>query len=91
MVALFVLVMMLAAWVVDGGFGIVIGEPSSSAPSAFGSMLFFTLPTARIEFQVSSARFIRPDQYSDQSTLHPDILVDARYSLDVALNFLRDL
>jgi C-terminal processing protease CtpA/Prc len=79
---------MLAVWVADGGFGNIVGEPSSNSPSCFGDMLTFTLHDAGIQFSISYTRFLRPDASADQDTLHPDIPVDAGRALEAALEYL---
>jgi len=80
-----------AVWVADGKFGNVIGEPSSNAPSSFGDMLEFPLQKSGILINISYKRFLRPDANADQDTLHPDILVDPKHALEVALEYLKDL
>jgi hypothetical protein len=80
----------MAVWVQDGDFGIIIGEPSSNAPSAFGDMLNFTLPRTRIDVRVSYSRFVRPDVDADQATLVPDIAVPSDQALEAALAYFND-
>ena len=81
---------MMAVWVQDGGFGSVIGEPSSNSPSAFGDMLNFELPIARLGVNVSYTRFLRPNPDADQETLWPDIIMPARDAFYVAVEYLRN-
>jgi len=81
---------MFGVWAQDGKFGNIVGEPSSNSPSAFGDMLRLALPSGII-LHISYTRFLRPDADADQSTLVPDIPVDADKALDAALEYLQDL
>ena len=78
---------MMATWVQDGGFGVVIGEPSSNSPSAFGDMLVMTLPYTNIQMRVSYSKFLRPDTDADQRTLWPDIPMEPHLALETAVEF----
>ncbi|MCL2839220.1 MAG: S41 family peptidase [Defluviitaleaceae bacterium] len=78
---------MMTAWVQDGNFGHIIGEPSRNYPSAFGDMLTFSLSYSGLSVIVSYSRFMRPDVNADQQTLWPDIIVDPSTALDVALEY----
>jgi len=80
---------MMATWVQDGSMGVIVGEPSSNAPSAFGDMLTYTLPTSGFNLQLSYTRFMRPDATADQNVLWPDIAVPASQALEAALEYLR--
>ena len=81
----------MATWAQDGNLGNVIGEPSVNAPSSFGDMIVYTLPTSRIPLRISYTKFLRPDASADQTTLWPDIMVPAEDALDVAIEFLQNL
>lgn len=83
---------MLAAWVQDGSLGTIIGEPSRNSPSQFGywSIGAVLLPYSGFGTNVSQAWFSRPDISADQTTLWPDIIVESRYALDVAIDYLRN-
>jgi|GEM_PF-387829 len=78
---------MTSVWVQDGGFGVIIGEPSSNAPSPFGDMLTFRLPHSHALVAVSYSWFVRPDVEADQNTLWPDIPVRQDLALEAALEF----
>jgi len=80
---------MMATWVQDGNLGLVIGEASSNAPSAFGDMLTYTLATSGFNLQLSYTRWLRPDINADQNVLWPDIQVPADQALSTALEYLR--
>lgn len=81
---------MMATWVQDGNFGNIIGAPSRNAPSAFGDVLFFSLPYTGLGVSVSYVRWLRPDANADQYTLWPDIMVDPADALEVAIEYLRN-
>ena len=79
----------IAAWVQDGNLGKIVGEPSRNAPSAFGDMLDVILPYSGLRLSISHARFLRPDTNADQTTLWPDIPVNAEYALEAAIEYIR--
>lgn len=80
---------MLATMVQDGKLGIIIGTPSSNAPSSYGDILYYTLPNNKIDTSISYKRFCRPDQQANQRMLVPDIMTDVNIdSLEVALDYL---
>ena len=81
---------MMAAWVQDGGFGVVIGEPSSNAPTAFGNMIGLTLPHSRINLSVSFTLWLRPDSNADQTTIWPDTQINHHQALEAALVFFKE-
>jgi hypothetical protein len=78
---------MFAAWIQDGGLGVVIGEPSRNAASSFGDILFYRLPSTRIDTNISYTRWLRPDVNADQTTLWPDIPVASDKALEAALEY----
>jgi len=79
-----------ASEVADSGFGIVIGEPSATAPTGVGYGQTLWLDTARLELRPHYTFFLRPDAYANQDTLVPDILVYEWDALEVALGFFAD-
>lgn len=78
---------LFAQSVQDGGFGVVVGEASRNAPSAFGNMLQFTLPQTQINLNVSSSRLLRPDINANQLMIAPDIKASSDNALEAALNY----
>ncbi len=81
---------MLAVWVKDGKLGTIIGRPSWNAPSSYGDILNYSLPSTGIKVTISYKQYLRPDSNADPNTLTPDILTDVgEDSLDVAVNFLK--
>jgi hypothetical protein len=80
---------MLGVWVQDGKLGIIVGQPSSNAPTCYGDMLSVRLPISSLNLQISYKKFLRPDANADQDTLQPDILVGFdEDALGVALDYL---
>lgn len=80
----------------DNDLATVVGEPTGSAPSAFGDILTFTLPESGLSFTLSHKRFLRPNAAADPATqLEPDVripvlgrhLVDGS---DPVLEYLRE-
>jgi hypothetical protein len=77
----------MATWVQDGGLGVIVGEPGTNAPTAFGDVQLIKLPNTGLYIQVSTAKALRPDPTADPTTFWPDIPVDQRYALEEALDF----
>lgn len=79
----------LASMVQDGKLGIIIGTPSSNAPTCYGDILSYTLPNNNIDVSISFKRFSRPDKNANQNTLVPDLVTGFDVdSLKVALDYL---
>jgi len=78
---------MMTFWIQDGGFGIVVGEPSSNAPTAFGNIVEFKLPSTNIDMLISTTLIMRPDNNADQATIWPDIPIDHHQALEAALEY----
>jgi len=66
---------MLGVWVQDGKLGKIIGQASSNKPNHYGEMLSVELPISKIDFNLSSKRFLRPDTEANPDSLIPDIEV----------------
>lgn len=80
---------MLGVWVQDGKLGTIVGQPSSNSPSCYGDMLSVRLPISNVNLQISYKKFLRPDENTDQDTLHTDILTGFdEDALEVALEYL---
>ena len=77
----------IAVEVADSGFGIVIGEPSSTAPTGYGAGRSIWLYNSRIQMRPHYYFFLRPDETADQITLWPDIHVYEWDALEAALEF----
>lgn len=81
---------MLTTWVQDGDLGVVIGQPSTNAPTSYGDILEYTMEKSGIELIISYKLFLRPDANADQTTVVPDIVVDeGEDSLEYALEYLK--
>ncbi len=79
----------LGSMVQDGVLGIIIGTPSSNAPTSYGNCLLYTLPNNNIDVSISYKRFIRADKNANQNTLVPDLVTGFGVdSLEVALDYL---
>ena len=84
--------LMTAVWIKDGGFGNIIGSPSSNSPTSFGNWAGrITLPFSNINAGISSTQWLRPDINADQYTLWPDIMIDPSLALDTAIEFLHGM
>jgi C-terminal processing protease CtpA/Prc len=87
--------MWFAAVVQDNKLGQVVGEPTGNAPSSFGDVLTFTLPSSGLSFTLSYKSWIRPDPKRDPAdTVTPDMVIertraDVREGRDPVLERLR--
>ena len=82
---------MIATEIADSGFGIVIGEPSATAPTGCGWGRSIFLNNSTLQIRPHYTFFLRPDADADQYTLVPDIHVYEWYALEAALDFFRAL
>jgi len=82
---------MFAGYIVDSGFGVVIGEPPSSGPAVSGTVLNIDLPLSGIRIRSTYTSLNRIDLEADPQVLWPDIWVNEWEALDVALELLADL
>jgi len=76
-----------AAEIADSGFGIVIGEPSATAPTGYGWGRALWLEKSGLQIRPHYTFYLRPDVYADQLVLWPDIFVNEWEALDAALEF----
>lgn len=85
----------LAVVMSDNDLATIIGEPTGSAPSGYGDILFFDLPETGLTYVVSHKYWIRPDPTRAPSdTLLPDVLIpttidDIRTYRDPQLEWVR--
>ena len=79
---------MMCVYVRDGGHGVLIGEPSSNMPSAYGDILSFSLNHSHVNGIISHKQFIRPDENNTERMLLPDVLVDPKSAYDAAMQWL---
>lgn len=60
----------------DNSLGIVVGEPTGGAPSAFGDLILVDVPNSKFILAVSHKEFLRPNKsFLNDNTLHPNILI----------------
>lgn len=79
---------MMCVYVRDGGHGVLIGEPSSNMPSAYGDILSFSLTHSHVNGIISHKQFIRPDENNTERMLLPDIAVDPQAAYEAAMEWL---
>lgn len=79
---------MMCVYVRDGKLGTIIGEPSSNMPSAYGDILYFSLPNSHLYGTVSHKQFIRPDEKNKERMLVPDIQTSSENAYNEALEYL---
>lgn len=79
---------MMCVYVRDGGHGVLIGEPSSNMPSAYGDILSFSLPQSHVNGVISHKQFIRPDETNTERMLEVDIAVDPQTAYEAAMEWL---
>ena len=81
---------MMCVYVRDGKLGILIGEPSSNMPNAYGDILYFVLPNSHLYGTVSHKQFIRPDETNNERMLVPEIQTTSEDAYDAAVKYLRE-
>jgi len=81
----------IAVEIADSGFGIVIGEPSATAPTGYGWGRALWLPNSFLQIRPHYTFYLRPDINADQFTLWPDIYVNEWEALETALAFFMQL
>jgi len=79
---------MMCVYVRDGGHGVLVGEPSSNMPSAYGDILSFSLTHSHVNGIISHKQFIRPDENNTERMLEPDIAVDPQAAYEAAMEWL---
>ena len=79
---------MMCVFTRDGKLGTIIGEPSSNMPSAYGDIIYFSLPNSHLYGSVSHKQFIRPDEENKERMLIPDIQTSAEDAYDEAVEYL---
>ncbi|MDX5474559.1 MAG: S41 family peptidase [Bacillaceae bacterium] len=61
----------------DNSIGVVEGEPTGGAPSAFGDLILVDVPNSKLILAVSHKEFLRPNKsFLNDHTLHPNILIE---------------
>ena len=79
---------MMCVYVRDGGHGVLVGEPSSNMPSAYGDILSFSLTHSHVNGVISHKQFIRPDENNTERMLEMDIAVDPQAAYEAAMEWL---
>lgn len=79
---------MMCVFTRDGKLGTIIGEPSSNMPSAYGDILYFSLPNSHLFGTVSHKQFIRPEEENKERMLVPDIQTTPEEAYDAAVKYL---
>lgn len=79
---------MMCVFTRDGKLGTIIGEPSSNMPSAYGDIIYFSLPNSHLYGSVSHKQFIRLDEENKERMLVPDIQTSAEDAYDEAVEYL---
>lgn len=79
---------MMCVFVRDGKLGTIIGEASSNMPSAYGDILYFSLPNSHLYGTISHKQFIRPDEENTERMLVPDIQTSSEDAYNMAVEYL---
>ncbi|HKM35939.1 MAG TPA: S41 family peptidase [Lachnospiraceae bacterium] len=74
--------MMMAEYAKDNQFGTIIGTASSNDPNSYGDVVHFTMPNSHLFMQVSSKKWIRVDQNTNEKYIEPDISCPAYLAYD---------
>ena len=66
----------------DNHLGRIIGQPPGNAPSGYGEIAIFQLPNSKLYVQISTKKFMRADEKTEDKLVTPDILCDADKALE---------
>ena len=65
-----------AMYIADNDLGVLVGEASGNLPEAYGDLLQFITPNAKLTFSVSYKKWFRIDESKSGEPLTPDIVCD---------------
>ena len=74
--------MLFSEFIKDNHLGRIIGQPPGNAPSGYGEIAIFQLPNSKLYVQISTKKFMRADEKTEDKLVTPDILCDADKALE---------
>lgn len=79
-----------AMYIADNDLGVLVGEASGNLPDAYGDLLQFITPNAKLTFSVSHKKWFRIDESKSGDPLTPDFLCDPAEAMDKAYEIIRE-
>lgn len=75
----------------DNKLGTIVGEAPGNSPESYGEITAFKLKNSGLFMQVSTKKWYRVDENSEDKFIEPDIKCDSDKALEVLLEYLRDV
>lgn len=75
--------MLFPQYIKDNGLGSIIGEAPGNDPNGYGEIAMLKLPYSQLYMQISTKRFFRIDQSTDEFLIEPNIPCDSEMAVDV--------
>ena len=73
--------MLFAQYIKDNNIGTIIGEASSNNPNGYGEVVEFLLPKSNIYMQISTKKFYRINQSTEEQFIDPDINCESKEAI----------
>ena len=73
--------MIFAQYIKDNNIGTIIGEASSNNPNSTGDIVQFKLPNSNVYMQISTKKFYRINQNTEEQFIEPDINCESKEAI----------
>lgn len=73
--------MLFTQYIKDNNLGTIIGETSSNDPNGYGEVVEFLLPNSNIYMQISTKKWYRINQNTEEEFIEPDIKCESKEAI----------
>ena len=73
--------MLFSQYIKDNNIGTIIGETSSNNPNGYGEVVEFLLPNSNIYMQISTKKWYRINQNTEEEFIEPDIKYESKEAI----------
>lgn len=73
--------MLFSQYIKDNNLGTIIGETSSNDPNGYGEVVEFLLPNSNIYMQISTKKWYRINQNTEEEFIEPDIKCESKEAI----------
>ena len=73
--------MLFSQYIKDNNIGTIIGETSSNNPNGYGEVVEFLLPNSNIYMQISTKKWYRINQNTEEEFIEPDIKCESKEAI----------
>ena len=73
--------MLFTQYIKDNNIGTIIGETSSNNPNGYGEVVEFLLPNSNIYMQISTKKWYRINQNTEEEFIEPDIKCESKEAI----------